>query len=131
MQSRRPYDRRRCRIPHFAPPREPAEIGRQGFHVYAGSVLPARGFAHLVSAGAPVCVGGLSIQCGDLFHGDRHGVLSIPAEVVPDLPRAARDLVASERLLIERATRAPLSLPALIWVWLRQAVHDRVRSLRR
>ena len=35
-------------------------------------------YVYLVSVGEPVTVGGLSVQPGDLLHGDQHGVLSIP-----------------------------------------------------
>src|ERR1700722_7340873 len=52
-----------------------------GFQLFAGSLAVSHSYAHIIEFGEPVEVGGLKIHSGDLIHGDRHGVLTIPLEV--------------------------------------------------
>ena len=64
-------------------------LRRLGFPVFASHVSVSHAYAHVVEVGAPVTVGGLQVHTGDLLHGDRHGVLSIPLKVAPELPAIA------------------------------------------
>jgi regulator of RNase E activity RraA len=87
-------------------------IQQMGFCIYAGYVSTAQGYAHIIDMGGPVEVGGLVVHPGDLIHGDRHGFVLIPQEVVPELPSAATkvlkvrkrvaDLCASPEFSIDR-----------------------------
>jgi len=70
------------------------------FHLFAGSVSVSHAYIHIVEFGAPVEIGGLKIQSGDLLHGDLHGVQSIPPEVADKVPRAAAEIIAREQELI-------------------------------
>jgi 4-hydroxy-4-methyl-2-oxoglutarate aldolase len=72
--------RRRSR--HARPPR------KSGFQLFAGGVSVSHAYVHIVEFGAPVEIGGLKIQSGDLLHGDLHGVQSIPRWTLP--PRFRR-----------------------------------------
>ena len=58
-----------------------------GFQLFAGSVSVSHSYAHIIEFGEPVEIGGLKIQSGDLMHGDRHGVLTIPLEMPPRYPQ--------------------------------------------
>jgi regulator of RNase E activity RraA len=58
---------------------------------------------HVVESGGPATIGGLTVRPGDLLHGDEHGVTSIPLEIARDLPKAAQELEAAERKLIDYA----------------------------
>ena len=49
-----------------------------GFQLYAGHTSVSHAYAHIIEFGEPVEIGGLKISSGDLLHGDRHGVLTIP-----------------------------------------------------
>jgi 4-hydroxy-4-methyl-2-oxoglutarate aldolase len=60
-----------------------------GIQLFAGSVSVSHSYAHIVDFGEPVEIGGLSIKPGDILHGDRHGVLTVPQELVERLPDAA------------------------------------------
>ncbi len=77
-----------------------------GFFTFAGEVSVSHSYVHLVDFGAPVRIGGAVISPGDLLHGDRHGVVVIPAEIAPTLAKTAEDVEAAERNLI-RYCQAP------------------------
>ena len=66
-----------------------------GFHLFAGSVSVSHSYAHITEFGEPVEIGGLKIRPGDLLHGDRHGVLTIPAEIGADIPAEVAKMSAS------------------------------------
>jgi regulator of RNase E activity RraA len=71
-----------------------------GFHFFAGGASVSHAYVHIVEIGAPVEIGGLKVLSGDLLHGDRHGVLSVPIEIARDVPAAATKLFEKERMLI-------------------------------
>jgi regulator of RNase E activity RraA len=77
-----------------------------GFPVIAGSIGPSHGFVHVREIGTPVTIFGLSIAPGDLVHADRHGAVSVPSEIVPQLAGAIHKLQATERIILD-AARAP------------------------
>jgi 4-hydroxy-4-methyl-2-oxoglutarate aldolase len=72
-----------------------------GFHLFAGSVAVSHAYSHIVSLGGGVEVGGLRVEPGDLLHGDRHGVLSVPLDFATQLPAIAAEIVERERRLID------------------------------
>ena len=72
--------------------RDVDELRAMGLQVFAPSVITSAGYMHIVDFGGPVKVGGLLVRSGDLLHGDRHGVLSVPHEVVARIPDAAAPL---------------------------------------
>ena len=84
-----------------------------GFNLFSGSVSVSHAYAHLVEFGDPVEIGGLKIVPGDLLHGDRHGVQTIPAEVVSEIPQEAQRIMSSERELIEFCKSPQFSLKGL------------------
>jgi 4-hydroxy-4-methyl-2-oxoglutarate aldolase len=75
------------------------------FPVFTNSVICSHGFCHLMNIGTPVHVGGLYIRHGDLIHGDRNGITTIPLEIAAEVGDAAADVTAAERLLIEFTER--------------------------
>ena len=72
----------------------------KGYPVIAGSVGPSHGYVHVRSIDKPVRVFGLSVAPGELIHGDRHGALVIPAEIIPVLADAIRKLLDTEQLVL-------------------------------
>ncbi len=67
--------------------RELPGIEASGFQVFARRLAISRAYIHVVEYGGPVEVGGLTIRPGDLIHGDRHGVLTVPPELALECPR--------------------------------------------
>ena len=69
------------------------------FHMFAGSVAVTHMYAHIAQHGEPVEIGGLTVSPGDLVHGDRHGVHTIPLAVASDLPAMAATILEEENEL--------------------------------
>jgi len=84
-----------------------------GFHLFAGSVSVSHAYVHIVEFGAPVEIGGLTIQSGDLLHGDLHGVQSVPLEVADKFPLAAAEIIAREQELIALCQSKDFSIEKL------------------
>ena len=69
------------------------------FPVFAGSVSVTHMYAHISEHGEPVTIGGLKIPAGELIHGDRHGVHTIPLSIAAEIPKMAATIEAEEREL--------------------------------
>lgn len=81
--------------------RELPGVEAAGFQVFARRLAVSRAYIHIVEYGHPVELGHLTIKPGDLIHGDRHGVLLIPPEIVADIPMMARAIRDKKRQVIE------------------------------
>ncbi len=46
-------------------------------------------------------VGGLVVNTGDLLHGDVNGVTRIPTEIVDQIPQAASEFAAAEKIVLD------------------------------
>jgi regulator of RNase E activity RraA len=75
-------------------------VEKSGLQVFAGNVSVSHAYAHVVDFGVPVELGGLTINPGDLLHGDRHGIVCIPFDIVEDIPAEAARIVETEKELI-------------------------------
>jgi len=84
-----------------------------GFHLFAGSVAVSHAYAHIVDFGEPVEIGGLRIDPGDLVHGDRHGIHTIPQKVASQVPALVVEMRARERELIDYCQQPGFSLRTL------------------
>jgi regulator of RNase E activity RraA len=84
-----------------------------GFPVFARNPAISHAFAHLVDFGHPVEIGGLSIAPGDLLFGDRHGILSVPLELVGEIPAAARRGIERDRRVVEFCKSPEFTLEGL------------------
>jgi 4-hydroxy-4-methyl-2-oxoglutarate aldolase len=88
-------------------------IEAMGFACSAGSVSPSHAYGHTVDHSRPVAIFGLIIHPGDLLMADRHGVISIPAELALDIPAAATRLRKHERRIIDLCRGPAFSLEQL------------------
>jgi len=86
--------------------RELPGIEASGFQVFAGRLAISRAYVHIVEFGGPVEVGGLTIQPGDLIHGDRHGIITIPPDLANELPAVASRIMEKKRLVIDLSKKA-------------------------
>ena len=62
------------------------------FQVFSAGWVASHGYPAYVSFNTPVTVAGLTIQPGDLLHGDESGLIKIPEEAVGSLAAAARQV---------------------------------------
>lgn len=71
------------------------------FQMFARNLSVSHAFAHIFDFGGPVQVGNMHVKPGDLLHGDRHGVQTVPAEIAQKVPAAAKRMNGEEQELIE------------------------------
>ena len=88
-----------------------------GFPVIAGSIGPSHAFVHVREFGKPVSVFGLAVEEGDLVHADRHGASVIPSLVIPSLQHAIEKLIATERLVLDAASKPDFDFEAFAKAW--------------
>ena len=77
------------------------EMKEWGFNAFATSVLVSRANVHLVEANIPVTVGVVIVNSGDLLLGDQHGVISIPKEIIENLPETIAKVEAGGKEIID------------------------------
>lgn len=81
--------------------RELPNVREMGMQLFAGNVTVSHGYAHMFHVGSPIKVGGLDVRQGDLLHGDRHGLTSVPKDIAAQVPAAAEKIRQAERTVIE------------------------------
>jgi 4-hydroxy-4-methyl-2-oxoglutarate aldolase len=81
--------------------RELPGIEASGLQVFARRLAISRAYIHVVEYGTPVEVGKLTIQPGDLIHGDRHGIITVPPHLVAHLPATAHAIAEMKQQLID------------------------------
>lgn len=84
-----------------------------GFAFLAGSVSPSHAYGHMVNHNQPVTICGLPVQPGDLLYADRHGLISIPIDLVPALPAVAAKQRERERRIQDYCKNPQFSLEGL------------------
>jgi 4-hydroxy-4-methyl-2-oxoglutarate aldolase len=93
--------------------RELPGIGRLGLHLFAGNVAVSHAYAHIFDFGCTARIGGLDVRPGDLLHGDRHGLLTVPKQIVSKIPEVATRLKRSEQRIIELCRSEEFSVEKL------------------
>lgn len=83
------------------------------FHAFAGNLSVSHAFAHVFEFGKPVEVSQMQVRPGDLLHGDRHGVQTVPSEIAQDVAGVAQTMMEEEREIIELCQSDRFSLDAL------------------
>jgi 4-hydroxy-4-methyl-2-oxoglutarate aldolase len=71
------------------------------FPCFTGGTMCAHGYCHLPSINVPVHVGGVTVYPGDLLHGDRNGVTTIPHEIASAVAHACADYMAAEAVVMD------------------------------
>jgi regulator of RNase E activity RraA len=88
-------------------------IEQLGFQVFAGGICVSHAYVHVVEFGMPVEIGDLKIQSGDLLHGDRHGVQSVPIDIAAKIPPVAAVISAREKALIDLCRSGDVTIEKL------------------
>jgi regulator of RNase E activity RraA len=70
------------------------------FPCFANGMTCAHGYSQIVNISIPVHVGGLMVHPGDLLHGDRNGVTSIPVEIAAAVAEACPEYMAAEGVVL-------------------------------
>ena len=93
--------------------RDLAAVEALGFQCFASGASVSHSYAHIIEFGAPVTIGGLKISSGDLLHGDRNGIHSVPLSVTRRLRSAVEEIDAHEAELIALCRGQDFSLEKL------------------
>lgn len=80
--------------------RDVNELRTLSYPVFASGLCVARSHMRLVEVGRPVTVGGMTVEPGDIMHGDEHGVINVPAEAIPAIFDKAELIRADEQHVV-------------------------------
>jgi len=105
------------------------QVEALSFPCFADGVICAHGYCHIVSVGGSVHVGGTVIHPGDLLHGDRNGVSTIPNALASAVANACPELAAAEAIVLDYLKTAPLTVAGYNDV--RKASKEKIDALTR
>jgi 4-hydroxy-4-methyl-2-oxoglutarate aldolase len=71
------------------------------FPCFTGGTICSHGYCQIVELGVPVRVGGVWINPGDLLHGDRNGVTTIPHELAASVADGCAGLADAEAVVLD------------------------------
>jgi regulator of RNase E activity RraA len=77
------------------------QVEALNFPCFTGGTICSHGYCQIVQLDVPVCVGGVTVYPGDLLHGDRNGVTTVPAEVAEALAEAGTEFMAAESIVLD------------------------------
>lgn len=105
-------------------------VRKLDFPVFTGSTICSHAYSHMADVGKTIRVGGLVVSPGDLLHGDGDGVTSIPLDIASEIPAAAAEFVAAERILLDYA-QAPGQKSTAELMNRRRGMGEAIAALRR
>ncbi len=93
--------------------RDLPRVREMGLQLFAGNVAVSHAYAHIFEFGSTVKIGGLEVQPGDLLHGDRHGILTVPLQIAARIPAVATKLQQCEQKVIDLCASKEFSVDRL------------------
>jgi regulator of RNase E activity RraA len=77
------------------------QVEALGFPCFTSGAICAHGYCHFADINVPVHVGGICIRPGDLMHGDRNGVTTIPHETAEAVAEACPEFMRAEAVVLD------------------------------
>ena len=77
------------------------QVAALNFPCFADGTICAHGYCHIVQINVPVHVGGVMVSPGDLLHGDRNGVTTIPNAIASAVAHACAEYMAAEAVVLD------------------------------
>jgi regulator of RNase E activity RraA len=71
------------------------------FPCFTSGTICAHGYCYMPLLNVPVQVGGVMVHPGDLLHGDRNGVTTIPLAVASEVAHACAEYMAAEAVVLD------------------------------
>ncbi|MCC6418633.1 MAG: RraA family protein [Gemmataceae bacterium] len=105
------------------------QVEALGFPCFTSGTACAHGYCHIVQLNVPVHVGGVTVHPGDLLHGDRNGVTTIPNEIAPAVADACPELMAAEAVVLDYLKAGRLDPKG--YAAARNECQDRIEALAR
>lgn len=93
--------------------RELPSVRAMGIQLFAGCVAVSHAYAHIFDVGVPVTVGGMECATGQLLHGDRHGIVTVPTEIACEIPGMAAAMQKAEQKVIDFCRSSSFSVHRL------------------
>lgn len=81
--------------------RDLEQVEALSFPCFANGVICAHGYCHILQLNVPVHVGGVVIHPGDLLHGDRNGVTTIPLDIAAAVADACPEYMEAEAVVLD------------------------------
>ena len=76
------------------------QVAALNFPAFTGGTICSHGYCHIPQIHVPVGVGGITVHPGDLLHGDRNGVTTIPPEIATEIPEVCREVMEAEEIVL-------------------------------
>jgi regulator of RNase E activity RraA len=73
-----------------------------GFHYYGRGLVVAHGRPSIYDVGATVTIGAMTVQPGDLLHGDENGITIVPAEIADKVVAQAMQVREEEHARLQQ-----------------------------
>src|SRR6478752_2836675 len=70
------------------------------FPCFTDGTICAHGYCHIPSINVPVHVGNVMVSPGDLIHGDRNGVTTIPHTIASEVAQACAEFAEAEAIVL-------------------------------
>lgn len=77
------------------------QVEALGFPCFTNGTMCSHGYCHILQLNIPVHVGGVAIHTGDLLHGDRNGVTTIPLEIAAAVAQTCPEFMAAESVVLD------------------------------
>lgn len=97
------------------------------FPCFTGGINCSHGYPRIVDVHKPIRVGGVLLHPGDLLHGDRNGVTTIPVEIAADTADACQEYAAAEEHILGYARGGGVTAAGLMEA--RKACGDALAAL--
>jgi regulator of RNase E activity RraA len=81
--------------------------------MFARNLSVSHSFAHVVEFGSTIIVGGMEVRSGEILHGDRHGVQTVPSQIAPKIPEVAKRMKDEEQEIIRLSQSGDFSVEKL------------------
>jgi 4-hydroxy-4-methyl-2-oxoglutarate aldolase len=89
--------------------RDLEQVEALDFPCFTAGTICAHGYCHIPSINLPVRVGGVTVHPGDLLHGDRNGVTTIPHAIASEVAHACPEYVAAEAVVLDYLRAGPVT----------------------
>jgi regulator of RNase E activity RraA len=77
------------------------QVEALAFPCFTNGTICAHGYCHILQKHVAVRVGGVAVHPGDLIHGDRNGVTTIPLEIASAVAHACSEFMAAEAVVLD------------------------------
>ena len=77
------------------------QVAALRFPCFTNGAICAHGYCHFPQIHVPVRIGGVTIHPGDLLHGDRNGVTTIPLDIAAEVADACPEFMAAEAIVLD------------------------------